>query len=292
MSLERAPCRHGGQFDAGNPQGEQRTRAVALLTAVAMVGEIAAGWWFNSMALTADGWHMGTHALALGLAALAYTLARRYAGDPRFAFGTWKIEILASYTSALALLAVAAGMVIESAARLASPLPIAFDQATAVAILGLVVNLVCARMLHHDHGDHGDHHHDLNLRAAYVHVLTDAATSVLAIVALLGGKWLGWNWLDPLMGIVGAALVTVWAVRLIAASSRVLIDAEMDGSLPRRVRAGLAPFQVSDLHLWRVGRNAWACVLTAPESEADGLRQAIAAHPEVVHLSIDHLPAR
>ncbi len=206
-----------------------------ILTAVVMVVEIISGWLFNSMALLADGWHMSSHALALGLSVLAYAAARRFAHDHRFAFGTWKIEILGGYTSALMLMGVAALMFYESVARLLSPSPIQYDQAIAVAILGLLTNLACAWLLkdghhhghdhRHGHGDHHHehhHHHDLNLHSAYLHVVADAATSVLAIIALLAGKWWGANWLDPLMGIVGGVLVTVWAVGLLRDTGRVL----------------------------------------------------------------------
>src|SRR5512139_2586916 len=203
---------HVHLFDTHNPLAERRTRQVMWLTAVMMVLEIVAGTLLGSMALLADGWHMSSHALALGVSAGAYWLARRHAGDPRFAFGTWKIEVLGGYTSAVFLLAVAAYMGIESVTRLLQPTEIHFDEAIPVAILGLAVNVVSAWLLStghahahdHDHHAHGaGHHHDLNLRSAYLHVVADAATSVLAIIALAGGKYFGANWLDPVMGIVG-----------------------------------------------------------------------------------------
>src|SRR3546814_495834 len=192
------------------------------------------------MALLADGWHMSSHALALGLSVFAYAAARRYAEDRRFAFGTWKIEILGGYSSAIMLLAVAGLMLFQSVERLFSPSEIHYNQAISIAIAGLLVNLACAWLLREDHGHHhahhaGEgtahhhhHHRDLNLRSAYLHVITDAATSVLAIVALLGGKLWGAAWLDPLMGIVGAVLVTMWAQGLLRETGRVLLDAEMD----------------------------------------------------------------
>ncbi|WP_373508800.1 CDF family Co(II)/Ni(II) efflux transporter DmeF, partial [Thiocapsa sp.] len=196
---------HSHVFDEGNPLAERKTRWVVWLTATMMVAEIAGGWIFNSMALLADGWHMSSHALALGLSVLAYAAARRFAHDPRFAFGTWKIEILGGYTSAVLLVAVAGLMVYQSVERLLAPMPIHYDQAIGIAVLGLLVNLVCAGLLkdghghhHHHHGGHEHHHdhHDLNLRSAYLHVLADAATSVFAIVALFGGKLWGAVWLD------------------------------------------------------------------------------------------------
>lgn len=209
--------------DARRRTAEHGTRVVAWITAVTLVVEIWAGWRFNSMALLADGWHMSTHALAIGLSAVAYAIARRYADDPRFASGTRKIETLAAYSSALALLAIAAAMVGNSVEALIAPSPIRFAEAIGVAALGLVVNLSCALILGaaHDHT-----HHDLNLRSAHLHVIADAATSVLALAALAGGKLFGWNWLDPVMGISGAALVAVWAYGLLKDAVKVLLDVD------------------------------------------------------------------
>ncbi len=277
-----------------------------------MVAEIAGGWLFNSMALLADGWHMSSHALALGLAVLAYGAARRYANDPRFSFGTWKIEVLGSYTSALLLLLVAGLMLYQSVERLLDPSPIRYQQAMLVAALGLLVNLACAWLLrdghahyghghshhHHDHDhDHHAHRHDLNLRAAYLHVLADAATSLLAIVALAGG--LLWNaaWLDPLMGIVGAVLVSVWACGLIRQSSRVLLDAQMDAPVAAEIRAAIAssplPAELLDLHLWQVGQGKYACLLsllTTEEGSADYFKRRLAEHEELVHITVEVNP--
>ncbi len=214
---------HNHQFSNGNVAAERSTRLVLLITVTTMLIEIVAGWWFNSMAVLADGWHMSSHALAIGLSAFAYRAARKYADDPSFAFGTWKIEILASYTSAIFLLAVGAAMIFESLERLWAPQAIHYPEAMAVAALGLAVNLLCALILgqahehghshhhEHDHGashDHHHHHDDLNLKAAYIHVATDAATSVLAIVALAGGWLYGWNWLDPATGLLGESTVS------------------------------------------------------------------------------------
>lgn len=255
---------------------ERRTRLVAALTAVMMAGEVIAGWYFNSMALTADGWHMGTHAFALGLSAFAYSYARRHAASLRFAFGTYKAEVLGAYTSALFLLAVALAMMAESIERFRVPLSIAFDQAVLVAVVGLIVNVVCALLLQgahaHDGGGTADHdpdhdHHDLNLRAAYVHVLADAATSVLAIAAMLGGKWLGWTWLDPAMGIIGALLVAWWARNLIKESARVLLDAEMDRPIAIAAAEALKGIAVPRLLVWRVERAAYACLFSCDEAD-------------------------
>ncbi|WP_070332996.1 CDF family iron/cobalt efflux transporter AitP [Pseudomonas aeruginosa] len=308
------PLRHSHRFDQGNPLAERNTRWAVLLTACMMVAEIAGGWLFNSMALLADGWHMSSHALALGLAVLAYGAARRYANDPRFSFGTWKIEVLGSYTSALLLLLVAGLMLYQSVERLLDPSPIHYQQAMLVAALGLLVNLAFAWLLrdghahhghghshhhhhHHHHHDHHAHRHDLNLRAAYLHVLADAATSLLAIVALAGG--LLWNaaWLDPLMGIVGAVLVSVWACGLIRQSSRVLLDAQMDAPVAAEIRAAIAssplPAELLDLHLWQVGQGKYACLLsllTTEEGSADYFKRRLAEHEELVHITVEVNP--
>lgn len=300
--------RHDHQFHEGNPLAERNTLRAALLTVVMMVVEIAGGWLFNSMALLADGWHMSSHALALGLAFFAYVAARRFKGDARFAFGTFKIEILASYTSAILLLGVAALMMFESVARLLSPSPIHYQQAIAIAVIGLLVNLVCAWLLRgehhhpHDHGhhhghDHHDHGHDLNLRAAYLHVLADAATSVAAIIALIGGLIWGAAWLDPLMGMVGAVLVAVWSVGLLKQSGRVLLDAEMNDPVVEEIREVVAelpqPARITDLHLWRVGKSSYACILSLASSgdlTPELVRQRLQVHEELAHITVEINP--
>lgn len=296
---------HSHVFDIGSRAAERGTRLVMWITAAMMVVEILAGWWFNSMALLADGWHMSSHALAIGLSAFAYAAARRYADDPRFAFGTWKIEVLSGFASAIFLLGIAAMMVVGSIERILAPQLIHYREAIVVAIVGLCVNVVCAWILgrshdHHSHGhghdgDHHDHthHHDLNLKSAYLHVVADAATSVLAIIALIGGWVYGWSWLDPVMGIVGAILVAVWAKGLIIDTAKVLLDREMDHPVVAEIRDAVETdsTQITDLHVWRVGKGAYACALSVVTEDnsltAAGLRQRLAIHEEIAHSTIE-----
>jgi cation diffusion facilitator family transporter len=305
---------HNHAFDAGNTAGERRTWIVVAITAITMVVEIVAGWMTGSMALLADGWHMGTHVVALSIAALSYLLARRWSKDERFAFGTWKIEVLGAFTSALLLGVVALAMVWESAHRLIAPEPINFVPALIVAVAGLAINLLSALVLHdghhgaHDHShhdhdhdhDHGhDHahgepaHHDLNLRSAYVHVLADAFTSVLAIAALSAGLWAGWTWLDPMMGIVGALVIGWWSKGLLLDSARVLLDREMDSPVVERIRGAIqsdGDAEICDLHVWRVGRASYAAVVTVvadrPRTPAE-YRRRLANIASLVHVSVE-----
>ena len=289
--------RHSHVFDEGNPLAERNTRWVVVLTALMMVAEIFGGWTYNSMALLADGWHMSSHALALGLSVLAYGAARRFAHGKRFAFGTWKIEILGGYTSAVFLVGVAGLMLYQSGERLISPTPIHYDQAIAIAGVGLLVNLVCAWLLkdgHAHHHGHENHHHDLNLRSAYVHVVADAATSVLAILALSGGKLWGANWLDPVMGIVGAGLVAVWAYGLLRDTGRVLLDAELDAPVVAEIHEVIAASpvkaEITDLHVWRVGKGKYACMLSLAVTDAvepDYFRRQLSIHEELVHVTVE-----
>lgn len=271
---------HSHDFGMGSRRvrhAERRTRWVVALTFVAMVIEIAVGWLSGSMALLADGWHMASHVGALGLAAFAYNFARRHADDARYTFGTGKVTALAGYSSALLLGAVAVWMVWESSTRLFAPVAIHYTEAMIVAAFGLAVNLASAWLLDHDH-DHGhehahdhdedDHEHehvDHNLRAAYLHVLTDALTSVLAIVALGGGMLFGWSFLDPLMGIVGAFLVGRWAIGLVRDSAGVLLDAEDHGRVAEEIRRIVETepdHEIADLHVWRVGPASRACIVS------------------------------
>ena len=262
---------------------ETRTKAVVAITLVAMVVEIAGGLLFGSMALLADGLHMGSHALALGISAMAYVWMRRYARDRRFSFGTGKISALGGFAGALLLLVPVAFMVWESIGKLVSPVEIAFGPALGVAIAGLAVNAISAVILagggHHNGRDHDGHAHghdsghthdhhahaDHNFRAAFVHVAADALTSVLAIVALLGGSYLGWIWLDPLMGLVGAAVVTVWAIDLIKGSSQVLLDREGPHAIQNALRAAIesdSDNRLADMHLWSIGPGIYAAALS------------------------------
>ena len=300
---------HDHVFDTDSHAAERGTRAVMWITATMMVVEIIAGWWFNSMALLADGWHMSSHAVAIGLSAFAYAAARRYARDSRFAFGTWKIEVLGGFASAIFLLGVAAMMVYASVERIFSPQPIHYQEAIIVATIGLIVNIVCAMILggvhdHQDHGEHSDthhhghdHHHDLNLKSAYLHVIADAATSVFAIIALTGGWVFGWAWLDPVMGIVGATLVAIWAKNLIVETGKVLLDREMDhpvvGEIREVVNSELAAGStgIADLHVWRVGKRSYSCALSLVTHDATltpkRVRERLAQHKEIVHTTIE-----
>jgi len=265
---------------AGHDHNERRTWLVVGLTAATMVVEIGGGLAFGSMALLADGWHMSTHAGALAIAAFAYRFARRHARDPRFAFGTGKLGDLAGFASAVLLALIALLIAYESVTRLLQPVQIQYAQATAIAGVGLVVNLLSAALLgwghhhghdhdhdnhdhgHHDHGHHGDDDH--NLRAAFWHVMADALTSVLAIVGLIAAWTYGWTWADPAIGIVGAAVIALWSWRLIRDAGAVLLDATPDGHLAPMLRERLedGDDRISDLHVWRLGPGHFAAIVS------------------------------
>jgi cation diffusion facilitator family transporter len=239
---------------------ERRTWLVVALTGVMMVGEIIGGTIYGSMALVADGWHMSTHAGALAIAALAYRYARKHAHDTRFSFGTGKLGELAGYSSALILALVALLIGYKSIARLLHPVSIGFDEAIVIAVIGLLINLGSAWLLReqheHEHGHQDRHHHqDHNLRAAYLHVLADALTSVLAIIALVGGRQYGWTWMDPAMGLVGALVIAHWSIGLLRSSGAVLLDAVLDTRLVAQIKESLEvdTDRVADLHVWRLG---------------------------------------
>ena len=296
---------------ADHARNERRTWIVIALTAAMMVGEIIAGAMFGSMALLADGFHMATHAGALTIAALAYLYARRHAHDERFTFGTGKLGELAGYSSAVILAVVALLIGFESVMRLTAPVPIRFNEAIAVAVLGLLVNLASAWLLHdgghhehdhhhaHDHSDdhahHAHDHQDHNLRSAYFHVLTDALTSVLAIIGLLAGRFYGWLWMDPLMGIVGGVVIARWSWGLLRGAGAVLLDTMPDKALSAQIRQTLEGDgdRVSDLHLWRVGPGHMALIVSivsdrpqAPEYYKGNL----SGLPQLSHVTVEVHP--
>jgi cation diffusion facilitator family transporter len=289
---------------------ESALRAVVALTLAATALELAAGWWSGSLALTADGWHMGTHALALGGALLAYRLSARAARHGAYAFGGWKIEVLAGYTSALALLGVAAWLVWDSIAALRSPRAVSFEEALAVALIGLGVNLVCwwwlmrgeiaqghaqdhSNAIAHGHAPGGHDHHDHNYRAALLHVLADALTSLLAIAALAGGAWFGAGWLDPAVAIVGGVVIARWAVRLLAHSAAALVDATADPGLCAQIRQLIetdGDTKVADLHVWQVGARAWCAAVSVVADEpqrAIDYRQRLHGLAPLRHVTIE-----
>lgn len=279
--------------------GEKRTLLVLLLTAVTMAVEITAGMWFGSMALLADGLHMGSHAVAMAVSVFAYYYARRHAGDQRFSFGTGKVNSLAAFASAVLLAAFAAIMVSESGIRLINPVSIEFNNALVVAFLGLIVNGASMLLLGHGHDDdeheheHHHHKHDHNLRSAYLHVLADALTSLFAIFALLAGKYFGAVWMDPFMGIVGAILVIRWSIGLLRESSTVLLDKQLPDSLLINLRDAIESTtrdRISDLHIWRIGPgiNAAEFVIRSTDPKTpDEYRQCIPHDLQIVHAAIE-----
>lgn len=293
---------HRHNFIASADQNEKRTFYVLLLTLITMVAEIIAGTIFGSMALLADGWHMGTHAAAFCITLFAYRYARKHAHSEKFSFGTGKVSVLGGYTSAIALGIVALLMVVESVHRLFNPEAIQFNEAIIVAIIGLLVNVVSMLLLHdnhhHHHGDHDhdhDHdHHDHNLRAAYLHVLADALTSLLAIVALLFGKYYGWNWLDSVVGIVGAAVIAKWTIGLIKQTSPILLDESIEQPYRRLIEEELAAFAViKDLHIWKISGHHYSAAIIL-ESHVDKTvaeyKQILAKFDKIHHLTLEVHP--
>ncbi|TNF78595.1 CDF family Co(II)/Ni(II) efflux transporter DmeF [Pseudomonas sp. ICMP22404] len=290
---------------AAHDANAKRTLWVVTLTVVMMVGEIAAGYITGSMALLADGFHMATHAGALGIAAAAYAYARKHSENSAYSFGTGKVGDLGGFASALILGLISLGIGVESVLRLFEPSQVQFTTATVIAVIGLFVNIASALLLaggghehghshDHSHGHHGHSHgQDNNLRSAYVHVLADAVTSVMAIVALLAGRFLGWVWLDPLMGIVGSLVIARWAWSLMQDTASVLLD-KTDEHVAEEIRELLdqaAQFQITDLHVWRVGPAARAAIVSVQGPRgfsADEVRATLVAVHEVTHLTIEY----
>lgn len=290
--------KHSHRFTIGDDQGLRKTKQVILLTLTMMIVEIAAGVLFGSMALLADGWHMGTHAAALGITALAYYYARRHADNPKYTFGTGKVGVLGGFTSAVILAGVALLMAVASFERLLLPRPIRFDEAIIVAVTGLIVNLVSAYILRdrrhaHDHiGDH-HHHHDYNLKAAYLHVMADALTSVLAIIALITGKALGWIWMDPIMGVVGAAVIMRWSYGLLRDTGKILLDRDVSMETVSTIYSTVeadSDNRVSDLHIWRIGTNQLAAIIsivTHFPKPPDHYKKLLTPFKELAHITIE-----
>ncbi|OGQ95708.1 MAG: cation transporter [Deltaproteobacteria bacterium RIFOXYD12_FULL_57_12] len=304
-TLHRWKHEHNFHVDSGH--GERRTRQVIWLTVTTMVAEIVAGFIFGSMALLADGWHMGTHGVALGITVFAYRHARRHAANPLYSFGTGKVGVLGGFTSAVLLGGVALFMVVESTQRLIQPVAIRFNEAIAVAVIGLAVNVLSVLLLeggghghhgHHDHDDHdhapgNGHRHDHNLRAAYLHVLADALTSVLAIVALAAGKGFGWVWLDPFMGLVGAGLIARWSHGLLRDTGRILLDSGMSQERLAAIRAAIetdADNRVADLHVWPLGSHDFAAIIsivTHRPRPPGYYKKLLAAFHELNHITVE-----
>lgn len=305
--------KHSHHFgDAAAPQRERALWWVTWITLATMAFELAVGYWSGSLALVADGWHMGTHALALGGAALAANVSRRVRHSARFTFGGWKIEVLSAYTSGLLLLAVGVWIGIDAVAALQAPRTVAYREAMVVAVIGLAVNLVCAVILAragghaHTHGrQHGHAHdhpaqqvhahapHDHNFAAAYVHVLTDALTSLLAIAALAGGLWWGLGWLDPAVAIVGAVVIARWAYSVLRDSARALVDASAPPRISAQIRAlieGDGDAKLADLHVWQVGPGAYAaalCIVADAPHAAERYNARLTAVSALKHATIE-----
>jgi cation diffusion facilitator family transporter len=313
-SIERWQHHHAF-LGAKHDRHARRTWFVVALTTVMMVAEVVGGTWFGSMALVADGWHMSTHAGALAIAGFAYHFARKHAHDPRFTFGTGKLGEPAGFASAVILILVALIIGYASVQRIIAPVVISFNQAIGVAAIGLIVNIVSAFLLREDHHDHEQHrhdrharhhhhhhgHHDTNLRAAYLHVLADALTSVIAILALLAARYYGWVWMDPAAGIIGAVVIASWSISLIRSSGTTLLDMVPYPSLLYRIKERLEVNgdRVSDLHIWRVGPGHMAVVASVVTDEPQdpsiykarlrGLRRL--SHVTIeVHTCADHDP--
>ena len=313
--IEERQWQHDHTFGQDRPTpGERRTLIVIVITSAMMVVEIIAGLAFGSMALLADGLHMASHAVALAIAYFAYIFARRYARDERYSFGTGKMNSLGGFTGAVLLAVFALGIAWESFGRFLHPIPIQFNQAILVAVLGLVVNAVCAVILGHQRGEesaeaepvaqtpshpggggreHHHHHHDHNLRSAYLHVIADALTSFLAIFALLTGKYVGAVWLDPAMGVVGAVLVARWSVGLIRVTSHVLLDRQAPERIRDAIRQAIemdGTTAVTDLHVWSIGPGKYAAIIgvvTETLQSADDVKAMLPGVMPLAHVTVE-----
>jgi len=293
---------HSHRFNIDDGHAERNTRRVILLTLAMMIIEITAGYIYGSMALLADGWHMGTHAAALGIAAFAYYFARKNAENPNYSFGTGKVGVLGGFGSAVVLAVIAVLMGVESVGRLFSPVTIRFNEAIAVAVIGLAVNLISAYLLRgqhqhsHDHDAGHNHHHDHNLRAAYLHVLADALTSLLAIAALITGKAFGWIWMDPVMGIVGALIISRWSYGLLVDTSKVLLDRDVNVNAVKEIQSIVesdSDNRVTDLHVWRVGSHhlsAIISIVTHYPKPPEHYKKLLAGYDEMAHLTVEVNP--
>ena len=292
---------HHHYFSQEKKTAERKILFVVLLTLSTMLIQIIAGWIYKSMALFADGWHMSTHVTALSISLIAYILARKHANDKRFAFGTWKIEILGAYTSAILLGMVGLFVLGVSIERIFKPMEIIYDYALMVAVVGLIVNVVSALILrydyaHHHHNDQEHHHHyerDLNLQSAFLHVIADASMSVLAILALLGAKYYHWNWLDPFVGIIGSFLIFRWTFMLLKGTSGILLDREKVSPIIKEIIKIIefdGDSRISDLHLWRVAQNKYACILSIVAKNPCSIiayKNKLRGIDELVHITVE-----
>ncbi len=298
---------HSHNFSIDRHQAESKTKIVLLLTAVTMVAEIVAGIILGSMALLADGWHMATHVAAFGIAVFAYQYARSQANNPRYTFGTGKVSILGGFTSAVVLAVIAFIMALESTTRFFQPQVIQFSEAIYIAVFGLIVNLASALLLddHHDnehhhphddleHHDHShEHHQDYNLRAAYIHVIADAITSVLAIIALCAGKFLGWIWLDAVMGIVGAVVIARWSYGLARETGSILLDGGIDKHIKLAITKAIeedGDNRITDLHVWNVSQNhlsATIAIVTHYPQQPEYYKELLQHIPSLSHVLVE-----
>jgi cation diffusion facilitator family transporter len=286
---------HSHDFVLIHEQGEKRTKQVFVLTVITMVIEIMAGFAFGSMALLADGWHMGTHSTAFAITLFAYHYSKKHAKDKQFTFGTGKVSVLGGFASAIALVCVAIFMALESIQRFINPSIIHFNQAIAVAVLGLVVNVICAFLLYGHHGSSQSeiHRHDHNIRGAYLHVLADALTSILAVIALFFGKYSGWNWLDSIMGIVGALLITRWSYGLIIDTSSILLDKNIVLEKTRDIINAIesdSDNRISDIHIWKIGPSDYAAMIslvTHFPKNSEYYKKLLSKYEELSHITIE-----